>query len=105
MKNTLRSIAATAVLLAGVSLSYAASHGGNKMVGGAEMFPDKNIVENAVNALGKKRVVFSSDLPVRLLGQCLGKTLGTDLPEETKKDILWNNAARLLPQWAGVKPF
>ena len=50
MKNTLRSIAATAVLLAGVSLSYAASHGGNTMVGGAEMFPDKNIVENAVNS-------------------------------------------------------
>ena len=67
--------------------------------------PEVGIVENAVNALGKKRVVFSSDLPVRLLGQCLGKTLGTDLPEETKKDILWNNAARLLPQWAGVKPF
>jgi predicted TIM-barrel fold metal-dependent hydrolase len=67
--------------------------------------PEVGIVENAVNALGKKRVVFSSDLPVRLLGQCLGKTLGTDLPEETKKDILWNSAARLLPEWAGVKPF
>ncbi|MCY0093234.1 fasciclin domain-containing protein [Hoeflea ulvae] len=50
MKTVLRSIAATAVLLAGVSLSHAASHGGNKMVGGAEMFPDKTIVENAVNS-------------------------------------------------------
>ncbi|MCC0035040.1 MAG: fasciclin domain-containing protein [Hoeflea sp.] len=50
MKNTLRSIAAAAVLLSGASLAFAASHGGNKMVGGAEMFPDKNIVENAVNS-------------------------------------------------------
>jgi uncharacterized surface protein with fasciclin (FAS1) repeats len=50
MKTILRSIATTAVLLAGVSLAQAASHGGNKMVGGAEMFPDKNIVENAVNS-------------------------------------------------------
>jgi len=50
MKTALRSIAATAVLLAGVSLAHAASHGGNPMVGGAEMFPDKNIVENAVNS-------------------------------------------------------
>jgi uncharacterized surface protein with fasciclin (FAS1) repeats len=50
MKNTLRSIATTAVLLAGVSLAYAASHAGNPMVGGAAMFPDKNIVENAVNS-------------------------------------------------------
>ena len=50
MKNALRSIAATAVLLSGVSLAIAASHGGNPMVGGAEMFPDKNIVENAVNS-------------------------------------------------------
>ena len=50
MKIALRSIAATTVLLAGVSLAYAASHGGNPMVGGAEMFPDKNIVENAVNS-------------------------------------------------------
>ena len=50
MKNTLRSIAAAAVLFSGASLAFAASHGGNPMVGGAEMFPDKNIVENAVNS-------------------------------------------------------
>jgi hypothetical protein len=50
MKNTLRSIAAAALLFSGASLALAASHGGNKMVGGAEMFPDKNIVENAVNS-------------------------------------------------------
>lgn len=46
MKNALRSIAATAVLLAGVSLAHAE----NPMVGGAAMYADKNIVENAVNS-------------------------------------------------------
>ncbi|MDA0748342.1 MAG: amidohydrolase family protein [bacterium] len=66
--------------------------------------PETGLVETAVNALGGNRVVFGSDLPVRLQGQCLGKTLGTNLPEQVKKDILWNNAARLLPEWANVKP-
>ena len=43
-----RTLALTAAFLAsGASLAVA---GGNKMVGGAEMFPDKNIVENAVNS-------------------------------------------------------
>ena len=66
--------------------------------------PEAGIVETAVETLGGRRVVFASDLPVRLFGQCLGKTLGADLPEQTRKDILWNNAARLLPEWAGVQP-
>jgi predicted TIM-barrel fold metal-dependent hydrolase len=66
--------------------------------------PESGMVEAAVEALGPKRVVYASDLPVRLLGQCLGKVLGADLPEETRRDILWNNAARLMPEWAGVKP-
>ena len=66
--------------------------------------PEAGLVETAVDALGGRRVVFASDLPVRLLGQCLGKTLGADLSEATKRDILWNNAARLLPEWAGVQP-
>lgn len=66
--------------------------------------PEAGIVDAAVGALGRRRVVFASDLPVRLFGQCLGKTLGADLSDATKRDILWNNAARLLPEWAGVKP-
>ncbi|MBC7283224.1 fasciclin domain-containing protein [Hoeflea sp.] len=46
MKNTLRTFAATAILLSGVSLAHAE----NPMVGGAAMFADKTIVENAVNS-------------------------------------------------------
>ncbi|MDP2120783.1 MAG: fasciclin domain-containing protein [Hoeflea sp.] len=46
MKNTLRAFAATAVLLSGAGLAHAE----NPMVGGAAMFADKTIVENAVNS-------------------------------------------------------
>ncbi len=42
---------ATAILALTVGAAFAASHGGdNPMVGGAPMFADKNIVENAVNS-------------------------------------------------------
>jgi uncharacterized protein len=66
--------------------------------------PETGIVDAAASALGSERVAFASDLPVRLLSQSLGKTLGADLSDQAKRDILWNNAARLLPDWAGVKP-
>ncbi|MDP6356030.1 MAG: amidohydrolase family protein [Planctomycetota bacterium] len=65
--------------------------------------PESGIVETAVERLGPSRVVYGSDMPVRQLGTQLGKTLGTRLPLQVKKDILWNNAARLLPDWAGVE--
>ena len=65
--------------------------------------PESGVVEAAVAAVGPGRVVFGSDLPVRLFSQCLGKTLGTDLPDGVKRDILWNNAARLMPKWAEVR--
>ena len=42
---------ATAILALTASVALAESHGGeNPMVGGAAMFADKNIVENAVNS-------------------------------------------------------
>lgn len=65
--------------------------------------PESGMVEAAVAALGPGRVVYGSDAPIRHFGVQLGKTLGTDLPDGVKRDILWNNAARLLPKWAEVK--
>ncbi|MDA0839965.1 MAG: amidohydrolase family protein [Planctomycetota bacterium] len=65
--------------------------------------PESGMVEAAVARLGPTRVVYGSDMPVRQLGTQLGKTLGTTLSLQIKKDILWNNAARLLPDWAGVE--
>lgn len=64
--------------------------------------PESGIVEAAVRTIGAKRVVFGSDAPIRHFAVQMGKTLGTDLPDDVKRDILWNNAAGLLPAWAGV---
>jgi len=66
--------------------------------------PESSMVETAVSALGPGRVLYGSDAPIRHFGVMLGKTLGTDLPDAIKRDILWNNAARLMPEWAGIKP-
>jgi hypothetical protein len=65
--------------------------------------PESGMVEAAVARLGPKRVVYGSDAPIRHFGVTLGKTLGADLPDAVKQAILWDNAARLLPAWAGVK--
>src|SRR5439155_16058795 len=66
--------------------------------------PESRIVETAVAVLGPQRVVFGSDAPIRHFMVTLGKVLGGELPDPVKQDILWNNAARLLPEWAGITP-
>ena len=64
--------------------------------------PEWGMVEAAVDILGPARVVFGSDAPIRHFAVQMGKTLGTDLSAEIKRDILWNNTVRLLPSWTGV---
>jgi predicted TIM-barrel fold metal-dependent hydrolase len=64
--------------------------------------PEAGIVEAAVSALGAGRVLYGSDAPIRHFGVSLGKVLGADLPDTVKRDLLWNNAARLLPARVGV---
>jgi predicted TIM-barrel fold metal-dependent hydrolase len=66
--------------------------------------PERGIVEAAVRTLGSKRVLFGSDAPGRHFGTQLGKVLGADIAEVTKKRIIWDNLARLLPASAGVRP-
>ena len=66
--------------------------------------PESCMVEIAVERLGHTRVVYGSDAPIRHFAVTLGKVLGCDLLDEQKRDILWNNGARLLPEWAGVAP-
>lgn len=66
--------------------------------------PESGMVELAVARLGADRVVYGSDAPIRHFGVVLGKTLGTNLSDTVQQAILWDNAARLLPSWAGVKP-
>jgi predicted TIM-barrel fold metal-dependent hydrolase len=66
--------------------------------------PESCLVEIAVDRLGHDRVVYGSDAPIRHHAVTLGKVLGSDLTDDQKKDILWNNVARLLPRWAGIDP-
>jgi uncharacterized protein len=70
--------------------------------GGSE--PERGIVEAAVRILGSKRVVYGSDVSGRHFATQLGKIVGADLAEVTKKRILWDNLVRLLPKSAGLKP-
>jgi uncharacterized protein len=66
--------------------------------------PERGIVEAAVRRLGSRRVIFGSDVRGRHFGTQLGKVLGAELSDVTKKRILWDNLARLLPASAGVRP-
>jgi uncharacterized protein len=62
--------------------------------------PESGMIEAAVARLGPDRVVYGSDAPIRHFGVTMAKTLGANLTEETKRAILWDNAARILPDWA-----
>jgi predicted TIM-barrel fold metal-dependent hydrolase len=66
--------------------------------------PQSGIVELAVAALGPTRVVFGSDAPIRDFSVSLGKVLGAELPDVVKRDLLWENAARLLPARLDLAP-
>jgi len=66
--------------------------------------PEGGMVELAVRRLGPERVVYGSDTPIRHFSVVLSKVTGGSLSEARQRDILWNNAARLLPEWAGLEP-
>ncbi|HIC70360.1 MAG TPA: amidohydrolase, partial [Candidatus Latescibacteria bacterium] len=64
--------------------------------------PERGVVELAVARLGARRVLFGSDAPIRHFGVSLAKVLGAELSDSVRRELLWNNAARLLPARAGV---
>lgn len=66
--------------------------------------PEAGVVEWAVERLGRDRVLYGSDAPIRHFGVAMATVTGTGLPSDVQRDILWNNAARLLPPWADVAP-
>ncbi len=68
--------------------------------GGSE--PETGIVEAAVKRLGSRRVIFGSDANGRNMAVQLGKVLGAEISEITKRRVLWNNLAGILPAAAGV---
>jgi predicted TIM-barrel fold metal-dependent hydrolase len=77
---------------------------GNVLVDTAGGDPENGMVELAVARLGRHRVLFGSDAPIRHFAVSLAKVLAADVPEPVRQDILWGNAARILPPWAGVSP-
>lgn len=62
--------------------------------------PETGIVELAVERLGAHRVVYGSDAPIRHFGVTLAKVLGARLEDSIKRQILWDNMERLLPDGA-----
>ena len=66
--------------------------------------PESGMVAWAVERLGPQRVLYGSDAPIRHLGVSLAKVTAAPLGAAAQRAILWNNAARLLPAWAGVGP-
>ncbi len=53
-------------------------------------------IEMAVREVGAERIVFGSHLPSRSLGTELGKIIGANISEETKRKILGENYRKLL---------
>ncbi|MFH1566925.1 MAG: amidohydrolase family protein [Gemmatimonadota bacterium] len=64
--------------------------------------PETGIVELAVERLGVERVVYGSDGAIRHFGVSLAKVTGGTLSPAQQRDLLWNNAVRLLPPWSGL---
>lgn len=58
--------------------------------------PIAGLIETAVETLGADRLLYGSDLPIRELGQCIGRITGADIEAKAKKKILFKNAQRLL---------
>jgi predicted TIM-barrel fold metal-dependent hydrolase len=65
--------------------------------------PERGLVELAVARLGAHRVLYGSDAPIRHFGVSVAKILGAQLTDSVRRELLWNNAARLLPVRAGVE--
>jgi predicted TIM-barrel fold metal-dependent hydrolase len=59
--------------------------------------PARTRTEDAAKALGADRVLFGSDYPIINPAYMLGTVLGADLSDEQRRQILYENARRLLP--------
>ena len=57
---------------------------------------DSKYAKNIITELGTKRVMFGTDYPVAYANEELERFMQVELDEETRADILYNNAARFL---------
>ncbi|TWT32979.1 amidohydrolase family protein [Blastopirellula retiformator] len=75
----------------------------NVSIGIGGFYPTSGIVEMGVRLLGAERVIFGSDAPGRSFSSQLGKVLGAELPQEQKRQILYDNFAKLMAPIASQK--
>ena len=68
----------------------------NLWVDTSSCLPFDGLVETAVDLLGEDRILYGSDIPIRELGQCIGRVTGADISTNAKKKILYTNAKNLL---------
>jgi predicted TIM-barrel fold metal-dependent hydrolase len=69
---------------------------GNVSIDLAGFDPTSGVVEMAVRELGAQRVIFGSDSPGRSFASQLGKVLGAEIPESSRKQIQGGNLRRIL---------
>ncbi len=67
----------------------------NLYIDTSSCLPFAGLIEYAVEKIGPDRILYGSDIPIRELGQCIGRVIGADIDEETKKRILYSNAHTL----------
>ncbi|MDQ8187700.1 amidohydrolase family protein [Pelagicoccus sp. SDUM812002] len=67
----------------------------NLYIDTSSCLPFAGLLEYAVEKLGPERILYGSDIPIRELGQCIGRITGSDIPAAAKTQILYSNANTL----------
>lgn len=67
----------------------------NLYIDTSSCLPFAGLIEYAVEKLGPERILYGSDIPIRELGQCIGRVTGSDISTADKKRILYSNAHTL----------
>ncbi|KAF0093255.1 MAG: Amidohydrolase family [Puniceicoccaceae bacterium 5H] len=73
-----------------------AKHLPNLYIDTSSCLPVAGLVECAIEQLGDDRLLYGSDLPIRELGQCIGRVSGAAISEAAKHKVLFQNACELL---------
>lgn len=68
----------------------------NLYIDTSSCLPFAGLLEYAVEKLGSERILYGSDIPIRELGQCIGRITGSDIDADSIKQILYSNAHTLL---------
>lgn len=67
----------------------------NLYIDTSSCLPFAGLLEYAVEKLGPERILYGSDIPIRELGQCIGRVNGAEISDSAKEKILYSNAETL----------